>query len=359
MSWQPNGRYYTFSPEVIYTCVPPSSGVYGLFNVHYQLLIGEAENLQEVLLRQHNDCASLPRRHRPTGFAFQLSSPDVRKRKAGELIERFHPVRQTGFSLINADLPAADPAESELPLGELDASRVDLEEFSMHEQESPPADRPGYFNERAQRTTLVALFGVCMAGSFYLGMLTADNRQRQADRQSAEPLATTQVAPSLAAPIIVDAAEQNVVGSEMAGDLSADIPGWMPRNMEAAASTAGMDQTLPAWVPGKPTVGALAHHAGTTLAPISPASPPETKAAINKKWSVQIAAAPARDIADALAGRLKSDGYDSYVVQAQVKGETVYRVRVGSLDGQDQAESLRQSLADQEGFRDAFLTTQE
>ena len=42
MSWQPNGRYYSFTPEVIRACVPPSSGVYGLFNFNYQLLIGES-----------------------------------------------------------------------------------------------------------------------------------------------------------------------------------------------------------------------------------------------------------------------------------------------------------------------------
>ena len=71
---------------------------------------------------------------------------------------------------------------------------------------------------------------------------------------------------------------------------------------------------------------------------------------------MQISAAPAKDIADALVQRLKADGYDGYVVQAEVKGQTYYRVRVGRFDAREEAESVRQSLARQEGYRDAYLT---
>jgi len=355
MSWLPNGRYYTFSPEVIRACVPASSGVYGLFNFRYQLLIGEADNLQDALLLQRSESESLPRRHRPSRFTFQLCSADVRKRKATELIERFHPVRQTHMTLTEPVLPAADPAESELPLGELDPTCVDLEEFSMHERESPPAARPLYYIQRVQGTALIALFGVCMAVSFYLGMLTGENLHQRANRDSAEPLAMVRFAPPPAAPIAVDPTEQNVMGKEMAGDLSVHIPGWMPTSMETAASTANVDNKLPAWAPGNPTGDATAHQAGSTIAGSTLVLPAAANIAASKKWSVQISSAPLRDIADALAGRLKSAGYDSYVVQAEVKGQTFYRVRVGLLNGQEQAESLRQSLANQEGFLDAFL----
>ncbi|MGH7811041.1 MAG: SPOR domain-containing protein, partial [Candidatus Binatia bacterium] len=75
----------------------------------------------------------------------------------------------------------------------------------------------------------------------------------------------------------------------------------------------------------------------------------------NKKWSVQISAAPAKDIADTLVQRLKDKGYDGYVVQANVKGQTYYRVRVGRFDARQEAESVRQSLSRQEGYQDAFL----
>ena len=41
---------------------------------------------------------------------------------------------------------------------------------------------------------------------------------------------------------------------------------------------------------------------------------------------------------------LKTKGYDGYVVEANVKGQTYYRVRVGRLPNREEAESTRQSL---------------
>jgi len=77
---------------------------------------------------------------------------------------------------------------------------------------------------------------------------------------------------------------------------------------------------------------------------------------VRNKWSVQISAAPAKDIAETLLKQLKAKGYDGYVVTAAVKGQTYYRVRVGQLDSREKAEAVRQSLARQEGYPDAYLT---
>ena len=77
---------------------------------------------------------------------------------------------------------------------------------------------------------------------------------------------------------------------------------------------------------------------------------------VSKKWSVQISAVPGKAVADTLLERLKAGGYDSYVVKAEVKGQTYYRVRVGHFDAREEAESVRQSLARQESYRDAYLT---
>jgi cell division septation protein DedD len=57
-----------------------------------------------------------------------------------------------------------------------------------------------------------------------------------------------------------------------------------------------------------------------------------------------------------LVQRLKAKGYDGYLGQAEVKGQTYYRVRVGHFDSREKAEALRQSLTRQEGYRDAYLT---
>jgi cell division septation protein DedD len=355
MSWQPNGRYYTFSPEVIRACVPASSGVYGLFNFNYQLLIGESDNLQEALLRHRSDNDLQPRRYRPTGFTFQVYPADSRKRKAAELIEKFRPVRQPEAALTEPAPPTADPAENGLPLDELDRARIDLEEFSMHERESPPAARPRYYFERAQGAALMLLFTVCMAVSYLLGILTGENLQRQANRESEKTLAWMAATPSPEELGAVDLNDHKVAVNEVGGGLSVHIPGWTPTIMDPAVSTATLDKT-PLLAASRPAGRATVQQAGTTVAGSLPAIPAVGNGETGKKWSVQISAAPARNVANTLMERLKGAGYDSYVVQAQVKGQTVYRVRVGPLDAQDEAESLRQSLAGPEGYRDAFLT---
>jgi DedD protein len=73
------------------------------------------------------------------------------------------------------------------------------------------------------------------------------------------------------------------------------------------------------------------------------------------KWSVQISAAPAKDVDDTMSQQLKTNGFDGYVVQAVVKGQTYYRVRVGRFDAREKAEVVRESLAHQAGYRDAYL----
>jgi DedD protein len=70
---------------------------------------------------------------------------------------------------------------------------------------------------------------------------------------------------------------------------------------------------------------------------------------------VQISAAPAQEIADTLMQRLKADGYVGYVVPAEVNGKSYFRVRVGPFDRREEAESARQSLAQQASYRDAYL----
>jgi DedD protein len=77
---------------------------------------------------------------------------------------------------------------------------------------------------------------------------------------------------------------------------------------------------------------------------------------LDKKWSVQISAAPMKDVADNLVRQLIAKGYDGYVARAEVKGQTYYRVRVGPFAAREEAESARQSLARHEDYWDAYLT---
>ena len=354
MSWQPNGRYYSFTAEVIRACVPPSSGVYGLFNPNYQLFIGESENIQDALLGHRSDSDLQSRRYRPTGFAFQVFPAHLRKRKAAELIEKFRPVRQT--ALTEPPPPTVSLSVDELPLGDFDYSHVDLEEFPAQERESLPAARPRFYFERTQGVALMALFAVSMAVSFYLGILTGENLQRQAYRESEKTLAWTPILSSTE-PVAVDVSDKNFSANEPIADLSVQIPGWMAGKMETPASGATSDGAMAPESRSRSVVDSSVQiqTALATAAKNSPAVQLAGSGTTSKKWSVQISAAPARDIADALAQRLITAGYDSYVVQAEVKGQTYYRVRVGHFAAQGEAELLRQLLAGNEDYRGAFL----
>jgi len=101
--------------------------------------------------------------------------------------------------------------------------------------------------------------------------------------------------------------------------------------------------------------------AGENSAPVLPIAAlpakilPKTLSPAARQWSVQVSAAPAKDIADSLAQQLKTNGYDSYVLHAEVKGQTYFRVRVGHFASQEEAESLRQLLASEDDYRTAYL----
>lgn len=350
MSWQPNGRYYQFSPDVIRACVPPTSGVYGLFNFRYQLFIGESDNICEALLRYYDENNDSSWRYRPTRFTFQLCAADEREQKAAELIETYQPVRQSEAKPSEPSMTNVEPAPPVIPDAELDGTPIDLEEFSMHEREAPSLAQPRYYFERAQGMALLALFTVCMTVSFYLGMLTGEEHERRANLERDQALARVPSVPPVPATVTVDPNEPKFEALEVAENVSVLFPGWKANAVEPSVPTKSESQPAPG--------GAPALQAGTTLVRDSGKTPTTSRGEANGKWSVQVAAAPAQDIADALAERLASAGYESHVVQAQVKGQTFYRVRVGPLEAQEKAESVRQTLAREELYRDAFLVNE-
>lgn len=59
--------------------------------------------------------------------------------------------------------------------------------------------------------------------------------------------------------------------------------------------------------------------------------------------------------AQSWVSRLKAKGYDAFAVEAEIKGQIWYRVRVGAFASRQDAEVLRAALSAQEGFRDAFV----
>jgi cell division protein FtsN len=80
------------------------------------------------------------------------------------------------------------------------------------------------------------------------------------------------------------------------------------------------------------------------------------KESAERVWAVQIKSSPDKKFADTWANRLKSKGYDAFVVEGDVKGQTWYRVRVGHFAAQQEAQELRVALETKEGISGGFVT---
>lgn len=309
----PDDSCGSFTREGILACAPPISGVYVLFNFDCQILIGESANIQEALLHHESETDFQSRHLRPTGFTFEPCAAELRKTKADELIARFLPALQPEAALSETWSLANGPMVRAVGLGgqELETCAV-YQEFPVHERERRRIVRRRFYFTRTQGAALAAMFVASAVVIFYLGTTVGKNIQKRVSGM-----------------------------------------GGMP-DVHAAASTSNGGVRFAAKSP--PAAERAGVQAVLEPAKTSPIAHSAESADLSKKWSVQISAAPAKDIADTLVQRLKANGYDGYVVHAEVKGHTYYRVRVGSFDAREEAESVRQSLASQEGYRDAYLT---
>jgi len=75
-------------------------------------------------------------------------------------------------------------------------------------------------------------------------------------------------------------------------------------------------------------------------------------------WTVQVNSTTNPQQARELARGLKSKGYDAYTVQAPVRGQTWYRVRVGRFTSRDKAREMESRLKTREGMENAYVTPQ-
>jgi cell division septation protein DedD len=303
LSWHPEGRCDSFTKGAILLFAPPTSGVYGLFNLDGPVFIGESANIQEALLRRRSETDFLAQHLRPTGFVFEPCGVELRKSKADELIAKFRPVLQA-------------------------------------KKEKQPKVRRHFYFKRPRGAALGATFVASAAVIFNLGMPVDSAIQTRA---SATNPTSGQTEMSLRA--------QHLSSIDTDGGITNQNAEPTPTKPDIPASGSTLNIAVPVATLNTPAAdregiqpkrSRMAHFWGT--------------ANLSKKWSVQVSAAPAKDIADTVAQRLKTEGHDGYVVQAQVKGQPYYRVRVGHFDSREQAESVRQSLRRQEGYRDAYLT---
>jgi hypothetical protein len=87
-------RYSKFKleRESIVQNAPPTSGVYGLFNIFW-IYVGEANNIRARLLEHleedHHACFG---RYRPSGFAFESIAPELREYRRSALVAELEPL---------------------------------------------------------------------------------------------------------------------------------------------------------------------------------------------------------------------------------------------------------------------------
>ncbi len=73
-------------------------------------------------------------------------------------------------------------------------------------------------------------------------------------------------------------------------------------------------------------------------------------------WTVQVNATTNPQQAADLAAVLRTKGYDAYTVQAPMRGQTWYRVRVGRFSSRDKAKELETQLKNNAGMENAYAT---
>jgi general secretion pathway protein D len=74
-----------------------------------------------------------------------------------------------------------------------------------------------------------------------------------------------------------------------------------------------------------------------------------------RQWTVQVAALADKKDAETMTRGLRESGYDAYIVTVESEGKTWHRVRVGHLSELNAANRLKQSLADQSPFKQAYI----
>jgi cell division septation protein DedD len=352
LSWLPAGRCDSFTKGAIRLFAPGTSGVYGLFNSDCQVFIGESANIQEALLRHERETDFRSQRLRPTGFTFEPCAAELRKYKADELIAKFHPVLQTEAALTQTWSAPNDSRVSEAGLGGHEETYSDHQEFPSHEHEKQSKVRRHFYFKGRYGAALAAMFITSAMVIFYFDTPSGKNVQRQADEAEEklqERTSITQLPTGGQTKISLRPGKVSSIATDGGIANQSAEPTPAKPDVHASASTSNIGERF--FTKSTPA----ADRAGIS-AKTSPMAHSSGSASLSKKWSVQVAAPPAKDIADTLLQRLKAKGYDGYVLQVEVKGQRYYRVRVGYFDSREKAEAVHQSLMREGSYRDAYLT---
>lgn len=92
------------------------------------------------------------------------------------------------------------------------------------------------------------------------------------------------------------------------------------------------------------------------LAPNAVATP-AVKTGARGDWSVQVSATRDPRTADTILRRLKTKGYEAFVLKVRRRGETFYRVRVGHYGSLEEAQQVVTRLRREPGVPEAFVAS--
>jgi cell division septation protein DedD len=365
--WRSNGDYYSFKEEAIKFHAPPISGVYGLFNFKHHILIGSTDNIRESLLRHARYTDFHFRRFEPTGFTFEACPNESRDLRYQELVWEYDPIvqsesdRRIGFAALwrswrTPEARAFHPQQTVIK--KLDQSATTP--IETRPTETRAAKRFQFDRERlglAGAICGVIFVGFGIFGAFSYVKSSAGSLDSAlsllAQYWSSAPKASTQVAALTPSPEVATFPESS------APETSAVDP---DRQLKTPQTNDIVRQPLAANNPAPatpPKAAPVPQENKPSSPPVvgAPSQQPQTAKPATREniWAVQTMATTDKPDAQSWVSRLKAKGYDAFAVEAEIKGQIWYRVRVGAFASRQDAEVLRAALSAQEGFRDAFV----
>lgn len=366
MTWRANGNYYSFKEEAVKSHAPTVSGVYGLYNFRHQILIGNSPNIHSALLHHLRETNFRFRRFKPTGFTFELCPPESREFRTQELIQEYDPILRAanipiglaalwrswttpGALAFNAQLASAKtPVINEL---KKDATAIGKKKQFKR-----------FHFGREQFAMVSAGFGaiILAMGLFMLSPHLKSVRSIEWRISSIEknwtlyPKENTRIASLTLPPETAISPERS---SQEAIAIAANTKPKSPRQAEIAIArpeaetSAAAEPTLhnDSISPDSKKIALAANREASQKPQMAKKAEPKNA------WAVQAVATTDERIARDWMEKLKAKGYDAFVVKAEIKGQTWYRVRAGNFSARQEAEALRTTLQSKEGFPDAFV----
>ena len=353
MPWKTNGDYYSFKPDSIALHAPTASGVYGLFNFRHQILIGCAANVRNAVMHHHQHTKFRFSRFEPTGFTFEACAPELREIRALELAVEYEPItgpqKPISFATLWRSLraPQARAFQPEFK----SAKRPATDKVApIAEKLSKPQSQTQWHLGREQFGLAGALCGVVFLTVGMIGlmphlknMFDSIVRNPAAIAESRRQLSGSEIQLTRALKIVADA------GSENVADARAPVIA-QPRATEDSGR-----ESIKSAVPAQPSAAAQLSSTTTAISPTGESEKSAKRERPASTWSVQAIATTEKQLASDWVDKLKAKGYQAFVINADIKGTTWYRVRIGNFETRQDAENLRAALITKEGFRDAFL----